>query len=203
MASDPVRLVLLDAGGQLLARSEKVRSLDIVCRRPKTSCWGYDRDTLEILKPVPPEFRYSGPSYQQAGSLTDSDPIWALEGDPESWGFVRQPAPVREILSALVQERPAALVGTAAFTALCFLTFLLRLPKRQDRRSTRFKVIALIVLASQALLGMLALGVALLNAALLETSFLALGIGGFSGFLLARCLHKLLKAMQGARPLAG
>jgi uncharacterized protein involved in response to NO len=135
--------------------------------------------------------------------LTDGDPIWALEGDSESWGFVRRPAPVREILSALVQERPAALVGTAVFAALCFLAFLLRLPKRQDRRSTRSKVIALVILASQTLLGMLALGVALLNAALLETSLPALGIGGFSGFLLARGLRRLLKTLRVERPLAG
>lgn len=192
--SDPVRIVLFNAEGRVLARSDRTRSLDLICDDRRQTCKGYDRDTLEILKLAPQQFRYDSEPMPLAGSRGDDDPIWALEAEAESWGFVRRAAALPDILSALGREliSPPGSLAAVSLASVCFLLFLRKFPRRMGPNNLRFKLLAAAMIVLDVVLVLVAAMLALLCAGILGSSWLLLIVSALAGSAAAKVLQILL-----------
>jgi hypothetical protein len=104
IAADPARVIVIGADGRLLARSDRSPAITLICEPSRRTCKGYNRNTLEVLKPDPSSFQREGPIVDGIGDGGDNDPRWGIEGGKESWGFSRRPAPLPMIVAALVTE---------------------------------------------------------------------------------------------------
>lgn len=118
---DPVRILVLNREGQLLASSPQGIRMLLTCDRNEDSCWGYD-GTLSALVLDPASFRI-GPVVP---GLTDGERsgLWPFEYQEEAWGFKVRYASISEIVRAELAlarraPRPFALLialGVAAAT---------------------------------------------------------------------------------------
>lgn len=99
--ADPIRAVVVDKDGQLMAASPMSASLDIICSGAKggRTCWVCDGLAAEIYVPLGSEMR-------PAGSIVDGDGPYALKY-PElidaEFGFSRRSATFTEKIQFEVQ----------------------------------------------------------------------------------------------------
>lgn len=96
LGPDPVRVLILDAGGKLLARSHQSRSMTISCKGAG-HCLIMDHSSGKVLVPDPAAFRNGPP----VPGLADEDrnDLWDLEAGVEHWGFVSREATLTEMLA--------------------------------------------------------------------------------------------------------
>lgn len=202
VVSDPVRIVLFDAEGRPLARSQRTRSLDLICDERRQMCRGYDRDTLEVLKLAPQRFRHDAEPVPLAGSRGDDDPIWELEAGAESWGFVQRAAGLPDILSALGRElvSPPGILAAASLASVCFLLFLPKFPRRIGPHNLRFKLLAVAVIVLDVVLVLVAAALALFGASLLGSSWLLLVVSALAGSATAKSFQIMLARSRRAVP---
>lgn len=132
LLADPARIVVLDRGGRLLARSHRSAPVSLVCHQDRRSCWGYDHGTNRVLTLDPARFRYGGPFVP---GTTERDGLWDLEGGEESWGFAVRSPSIAEYLEAewvlarRVQARAmACLLGLGAAMAAMGIA-VIRIPR--------------------------------------------------------------------------
>jgi hypothetical protein len=118
---EPVRVLILDAQGRLLARSHKSRSMALDCS-DEGRCLIFDFSAGEILDPDPSTFQ-QGPVVPSR-SDDERDGLWELEDGSESWGFARRDPNFREkILSyrTMLSSRLAGIIFNGVIGALCAL----------------------------------------------------------------------------------
>lgn len=147
MAADLARIVLFDSAGRLLAKSHRSTGLTMLCEPDRLSCRGYDRHSREVIVFDPPRFKSDGPLLSDMGDRRDNDPIWALEADPENWGFLRKPAELSDIWIGLIDEllHPLVIFGgaTVALTWLAVGSALRSTPASRGRRSRIVRALAI------------------------------------------------------------
>lgn len=85
IVSDPIRILVLDAEGRLLARSRQSQTLTMVCEGGGR-CRGVDLGAGAALELDPASFRSDGPLVPGLGDR-DRDGLWSLERGEEGWGF--------------------------------------------------------------------------------------------------------------------
>jgi len=106
VAADPIRVLVVNASGRLLARSYRTPMMALTCSREK-HCRAFDVGRARVLDIDPATFR-EGPIVPYYG-----DELWAIESGEESWGFRVRPASLRERLEgqlALAKREMSALV---------------------------------------------------------------------------------------------
>ncbi|QRM28596.1 hypothetical protein [Microvirga sp. VF16] len=121
LGPDPVRVVLVDGQGRLLARSHKSRSMALACRE-EGQCLIFDFSTGKILDPDPSSFQ-RGPIVP---SLSDDERegLWGLEDGSEDWGFTdRDPSFGEMVLGyrIIVSSKLPEIIVNAITGALCAL----------------------------------------------------------------------------------
>jgi hypothetical protein len=89
VAPDPIRVVVVSAGGHLLARSHRSQTMTLVCSREK-QCRAFDVERAQVLDIDHSTFR-EGSNVPYYG-----DELWAVEHGEESWGFRVRPASLLE-----------------------------------------------------------------------------------------------------------
>jgi hypothetical protein len=142
--TDPVRPVVVDAKGQLVARGLKARSIVISCN-DEHECLIVDLWDERVYDLEPGSFR-PGPVQPEVrdGDRTDD---WDLEDGDESWGFAMREASAREILKAnliLARQSVSGLVVIAVFAGLgafCLVPF------RLNHQSQYVRLLARIIMS--------------------------------------------------------
>jgi hypothetical protein len=121
LGPDPVRVVVIDGQGRLLARSHKSRSMALACRR-EGQCLIFDFSAGKILDPIPSSF-HRGPVVPGL-SDRERDGLWELEDGSESWGFARRdPSFAERVLGyrSMLSSRLPEVIFTVVIGALCAL----------------------------------------------------------------------------------
>jgi len=116
--ADPVRIVVLDRDKRLLARSEQHVPLSLICDRNRSSCWGYDHWSHQVLLLDAASFRTGG---QVVPGAKERDGLWNIEAGIDSWGFTARDASIAEYIEAewaLARRLPVALAGVMALGGL-------------------------------------------------------------------------------------
>ncbi|WP_262027962.1 hypothetical protein [Microvirga sp. Mcv34] len=135
LGPDPVRVIIVDAHGRLLARSHKTRSMVLSCWEVRR-CLIFDFSAGKILDPTPSSFR-SGPIVPGL-SDHERDGLWELENGLENWGFSRRDPSFREKLlgyQAMLSDKIPEVVFSVVIGALCALLGAgVIVIKRQPRR---------------------------------------------------------------------
>jgi hypothetical protein len=116
---DPVRVLLLDAQGRLLARSSKSQLMTLSCGENR-QCAIFDLSNGRMLDPEPSSFRSGDP----VPGLRDEDrnELWELEDGSESWGFSSRAPTINERLESyglLAQERLLIILFDGLTGILC------------------------------------------------------------------------------------
>ena len=113
--ADPVRILVLNREGQLLASSRRGMTMLLTCDCNERSCWGYDgAPSALVLDPA--SFRM-GPIVP---GLTDGERsgLWPFEREEETWGFKVRYASISEIVRAELALARRALRPLALLVAL-------------------------------------------------------------------------------------
>lgn len=184
--TDTTRLVLVGQDRRVLARSGRARALTTICDRSRPSCVGYDRDTFEILKPNPPDFRSDGLIFDGALESDEGDPRWGWQGRTGDWGLSRRPAPLRTIAIALLEEAvqlPTSLAFAVVTFASAVAAFLALLkPTRGPRWSVLISIVQTVV--SLGLLALVAV-VSIFAYSMFGASIPLIAVGILSGYALS------------------
>jgi hypothetical protein len=144
--TDPVRPIIVDAKGRLVARGSKARSIVISCS-DEHAClivdlWGgrvYDLEPASFRQgPVQPDV--------QDGDRTGD---WDLEDGDESWGFTLRDAGALELLAANLMVARQSALGLAMIAALAAVGALALMPLRLNLQSRhlRFFIRTVLLLA--------------------------------------------------------
>jgi hypothetical protein len=91
--ADPVRVIIVDATGRLLARSHRSTTMALSCSR-ELHCRGFDVGDGKVLEIDPETFR-EGPVVPPSGGE-----LGTIEAGNESWGFRVRPASLLEYAEA-------------------------------------------------------------------------------------------------------
>lgn len=150
MGPDPVRVLLLDSQGRLVARSHKSFLMALSCEADGR-CLIFDLSNGKVLDLEPATFRQGG---SLPGLDADSGTMWDLEQGEESWGFAPRTPTLRERLKSYTALSRATLVGLAfnvlvglaAAQMIAGLRFIAR-TKRVERLDTIAAVIASVSIA--------------------------------------------------------
>ncbi|TPG34875.1 hypothetical protein EAH89_30595 [Roseomonas nepalensis] len=139
LLADPVRILVLDRDGRLLARSHQSGAMVLLCDRDRRSCRGYDGAAVLLLDPA--SFRHG----QSVPGLTDAERsgLLAFETGDESWGFVIRRASLADRIraeAALARETPCALALLVALGVVAGLLIPARLPRAEDPAEPRWSV---------------------------------------------------------------
>jgi hypothetical protein len=161
---DPVRVLLLDAGGRLLARSQKSVLMALSCTQGQ--CLIFDLYNNQVLDLEPSSFRQGAP----VPGAEERDDLWHLEDGEETWGFARRnPTPGERLRSygVLVQKSPLAIAINVLVGMVCALIILVTLRLGKMKRTRVFQTAA-------AIIGVLAL---------ISGSLFLILLSGFASFL--------------------
>jgi hypothetical protein len=142
--TDPVRPLIVNSKGQLVARGPKARSIVISCNGDRF-CLIVDLWEERVYDLEPSSFR-QGP-VQPAVQDGDRTENWDLEDGDESWGFTIRKASARELLTAnlvLARHSVSGLVMTAVFAGIG--AFFL-VPFRLNYQSCYVRLLARIILS--------------------------------------------------------
>ena len=154
---DPVRAIILDAQGHLLARSQKSTLMSIHCSQ-MSQCLVIDLTKDNILDLDPSSFRQAG----SVPGLTDQDrsELWELEDGKESWGFAPRNPKLQErfiTLKLIFAQRLLVISFNVVIGIVCGLLFsAILVVKRTERRG-----FTQLLLAAIAILVIVALGLSL------------------------------------------
>ncbi|MGO4525234.1 hypothetical protein AB4097_10275 [Microvirga sp. 2MCAF35] len=182
---DPVRVIILDAQGRLLARSHKTHSMALACGKEK-QCLIFDFSAGKILDPTPSSFR-PGPIVPGL-SDHERDDLWELEDGSENWGFVRRdPSFEEKILGyrTILSSKMPVVIFNSVIGALCALLGVGVLIIKGQARTRYFETF----MASIAILLILGMGLFLI----LVSGFFSL-LGGLTRgpWLVSLCLGGIL-----------
>jgi len=175
---DPVRVIILDAAGHLLARSDKSLSIVLTCRG-EGLCLIFDFSEGQVLDLVPSGFR-QGPLVPGLGDH-ERNGLWGLEDGSESWGLkYRDPSFGEMVLGygALLASGFPAVIFNMMIGAVCaFLAEIVTEIVRQTR--TRYSETFMAALVTMIIMG---LGLFALLVSLIASVFgrLTLGLWFFS-----------------------
>ena len=139
---DPVRVLILDAGGRLLARSRKSVLMALSCTQGQ--CLIFDLHNGKVLDLEPSSFRQGA----VVPGVEDRDGLWDLEEGDEAWGFApRNPTPGERLRSygVLVQKSPLAITINVLVGMVCALIILVTLRLGKMRRARVFQTAAAII----------------------------------------------------------
>lgn len=142
--TDPVRPLIVDAKGQLIARGPKSRSIVISCNGDHR-CLIVDLWNERVYDLEPGSFR-QGP-VQPAIRDGDATDDWDLEDGDESWGFTMREANARELLTANLALARQSVFGLAMIAALAGIGAFALVPFRLNHQSRRVRLFAQIVLS--------------------------------------------------------
>lgn len=121
LGPDPVRVILIDSQGRLLARSHKSRSMALACQE-EGRCLIFDFSAGRMLDPEPSSFQ-QGP-FVPSRSDDERGGLWELEDGVESWGFSHRDPSFREILLSyrvIVSSKLPEIIVNIIVGALCAL----------------------------------------------------------------------------------
>lgn len=135
LGPDPVRVLILDAGGRLLARSRKSVLMALSCRGDRR-CLIFDLSRGKVLDLEPSSFRQGA----AVPGADDRDNLWDLEDGEEAWGLApREPTPGERLKSygLLLRKCLPAIVINGLVGIACALIALatLRLGKAKPTRT--------------------------------------------------------------------
>jgi hypothetical protein len=141
--TDPVRPLIINSKGQLVARGPKTRSIVLSCNTDH-SCFIIDLWSDHVYEPEMSSFRH-GPVQPavQSGDRTDD---WDLEDGDESWGFAMREASTRELLRANLILAQQSLFGLAVIVAFAGLGAITLVPYRLNIQSRKARIAARIVM---------------------------------------------------------
>jgi hypothetical protein len=142
--TDPVRPLIVDAKGQLVARGPRSHSIVISCSDDHR-CLIVDLWSERVYDLEPGSFR-DGPVQPaiQNGDRTDD---WDLEGGDESWGFTMRGASARELLVANLMQARQSIFGLAITAVLAGVGAFALVPFRLRIQSRWVRWFARIVLS--------------------------------------------------------
>jgi hypothetical protein len=151
---DPVRAILLDAQGRLLARSQKSLSMAISCRE-EGHCLIFDLTNNKVLDLDTSTFRQGA----LVPGLADEkrNELWGLEDGEETWGFTsRYPYPDESpaAFKALLSQHLPIIVVDGLIGILCLLLWMVLRSILKARRTGRLEALARMI----AVLSIVALG---------------------------------------------
>ncbi|WP_112663679.1 hypothetical protein [Microvirga flavescens] len=124
IVTDPVRPILVDGKGRLIARGPKFYSLVVSCDAER-HCIIVDLWSVSTLTLDPASFREG--AEQSTAQPRDRTDDWALEGEVEDWGFSVREATSSEFWSATLAQATMhipfflVLTGLAAAGAAIFV----------------------------------------------------------------------------------
>ena len=155
--ADPVRILVLNQEGHLLASSRRGVPMLLTCDRDEDSCWGYD-GALSALVLDPASFRKGS----VVPGLNDDERsgLWSFEADKEDWGFEVRHASISEIAGAelaLARRVPRPLALLVALGAVAATLAVVGVGRSRSRKWWRFGLWALSILLRVAGLGTLLL----------------------------------------------
>ena len=142
--TDPVRPLIIDAKGQLVARGLKAHSIVISCTEDQ-HCLIVDLWKERVYDLEPSSFR-QGPAQPevQDGDRTDD---WDLENGDESWGFTMREASTREILMANLVLARRSVLGLVIIAAFAGVGAFALVPFRLNYQSRPARLFARIILS--------------------------------------------------------
>jgi hypothetical protein len=142
--TDPVRPLIVNSKGQLLARGPKARSIVVSCN-DDDRCLIVDLWTERVYDLEPSSFQ-QGPMQPavRSGDRTDD---WDLEDGEESWGFTMRDASARELLTANLALARQSVFGLAMIAALAGLGALALVPFRLNHESRWARLLARAILS--------------------------------------------------------
>ncbi|MBF9234918.1 hypothetical protein [Microvirga alba] len=199
---DPVRALILDAQGRLLARSPKSVVMALSCQAGG-GCLIVDLRTNQVLELEPSSFR-QGPAVPGLSS-EDRDGLWDLEGGSESWGFSLREATAQERAEANDAMARGMKGSLLIIAGLGFVGALFLVPygRRGEGRSAQVRAILGVVRFT---LGFVAFGffaaislwLIVIAGVSLDLGFFALASGATTGLAVA-ALVKVLSAKHNGR----
>lgn len=198
--ADPMRLIVVDEGGRLVARSQRSVPMSMRCR--DRTCTGYDHSLDQVLELDASTFRSDGPVVDATGG-----DLWEIEDGDSHWGFKARSAGFSDQAAAeLALARSVAgplltlcLIGAAA---MAFLR-LIRTPFVGSTKSIWEKGVQIVAALGGVAVAFVLLVFALYLAALIGLSVVTwlagLG-GGAAAFQLALMLgRKITKRFRPSR----
>jgi len=129
--ADPVRILVLNSEGRLLARSHRSVPISLIC--DDGHCRGYDHARMAVLDLDPTSFRHDGPLVPSV-SQHNRGKLWELE-DGAAWGFAVRSARPNEVLHgewAHLSEHPGS-VGILLILGLLMGGLAFVNPRRPSR----------------------------------------------------------------------
>jgi hypothetical protein len=138
--TDPVRPLIINSQGYLVAKGPIARSIVISCSGDHR-CMIVDLWGARVYEPEPGSFR-QGPA-QPAVRSTDRTDDWDLVGGDEAWGFTMRAASIQERATAnlvLARQSLSGLVAIAVFAGLgafALVPFRLNITSRRRRIAAR------------------------------------------------------------------
>lgn len=192
LSPDPIRVLVVDANGRLLARSYRSQTMVLSCSRDNI-CRAFDVMRRQVLEIDAAAFR-EGPAVPHSG-----DELWKIEDGDENWGFRTRPASLTERVEGeliLAKELTLLLVPLLAAGSLIAISGLVVF-----RRRPKFNVMDAIKILTALTLFVLAGFISLLSIIVLPvTGLIVLGsIGTGMAFVLA--VWYLLRKMRIKPPL--
>ncbi|MBJ6124415.1 hypothetical protein [Microvirga splendida] len=142
--TDPVRPLIVDAKGRLVARGPKARSIVISCS-DEHECLIVDLWDERVYDLEPGSFR-QGPVQPEVrdGDRTDD---WDLEDGDENWGFTMREAGAREILTANLILARQSIFGVGMIAVFAAIGAFALVPFRLNHRSRRVRLFVRIILS--------------------------------------------------------
>jgi hypothetical protein len=141
--TDPVRPLIVNSKGQLVARGPKAHSIVISCSGDRR-CLIVDLWEERVYDLEPGSFR-QGP-VQPAVRDGDRTDDWDLEDDDENWGFAMREASARELLTANLVLARRSVSGLVMVAALAGIGAFALVPFRLNHQSRYIRLFARIIL---------------------------------------------------------
>jgi hypothetical protein len=142
--TDPVRPLIVNSKGQLVARGPKARSIVISCAE-EHRCLIVDLWEERVYDLEPGSFR-QGPVQANVrdGDRTDD---WDLEDGEESWGMVMREASAHELLTANLVLARQSVFGLVMITIFAGIGAFALVPFRLNHQSRHVRLLARIILS--------------------------------------------------------
>ncbi|WP_445501468.1 hypothetical protein [Microvirga sp. G4-2] len=197
LGPDPVRVLILNHQGHLLARSPKSFAIRLSCR-DGGECLIFDLTHDKVLELEASSFRQG--NRVPGLSINDRDNLWELEDGDEAWGFhARDLAPSERLagLRALVVEYLPMVIINGAAGGFCWLIATgVWLVIKTERTRVAQTLVAIAVILILATVGLLAVFMSFLLSAISALPFavwvLSLAIGGALA-IMGSCAVKYIK----------
>jgi hypothetical protein len=199
LGPDPIRVLVLDADGRLVARSRRSALITASCKSA-TACKIFDLSDDTVLEPELSTFR-SGPIVPGVQDH-ERDRLWEFEGGDDAWGFRARSASASERIEGNWAILEARWIGFALLTSLGALAGLagfvgLRRPDAKSGGRTLVRIIEVCIrLLLVGFLFVLSLFLASLGGLTTELWLSALVTGAAAAFALVRIVEFVSSSLR-------